>query len=64
MKSQGLLYFTDTEITITAMFIFVTLFIGLVVWVNRRSADPIYKQLSLAPLLSETPRSEESKNER
>ena len=59
MKSQGLLYFTDIEITIAAMFIFVTLFIGLVIWVNRKSADPIYKKLSQAPLLNETSRTEE-----
>ena len=49
MKSQGLAYFSDIEITIAAMFIFIAVFTGVVLWVHRKSAAKIYTQLSEQP---------------
>lgn len=50
MKQEGLAFFTDIHLTIIGLIIFVTFFIGVLIWVNRKSAGPLYAKLAEMPL--------------
>lgn len=58
MKSEAFSYFTDIHYTITALFIFLTVFIGVTLWAYRKSAKPLYEKMG------ELPFSEDLKNGR
>ena len=51
---EGLKYFTDLEIPLLALCIFVIFFCCLLFWVYRKSAKPLYKHLAQQPLEDET----------
>lgn len=53
MLKEGLKFFTDTHITLIGLVLFMTLFVGIVLWVNRKSTKQLYSQISEMPLQGE-----------
>jgi cbb3-type cytochrome oxidase subunit 3 len=53
MKQEGLAYFTDTQMVVLGLLIFFLWFLGMLLWVNRKSARQQHDQLSLTPLRDE-----------
>ncbi len=49
MKSLGLSYFTDTNLTLLALLLFFSVFIGLTFWVFRKDQKPYFKKMSELP---------------
>jgi len=50
MKQEGLKFFTNTEYTLIAFIIFFVFFIGMTIWVFRKSAKKQYSQIANIPL--------------
>lgn len=50
MKQVGLTYFSDTFITSLGLLIFLVFFIGMLIWVHRRSSTELYQYLEQLPL--------------
>jgi cbb3-type cytochrome oxidase subunit 3 len=50
MKQDGLQYFTDTYLTAIGLMIFFLFFVGVLVWINRKSAKKFYGKMEQLPL--------------
>lgn len=50
MKKEVLKHFEHIDLTIIAFFIFFTVFIAMIVWINRRGSKDLYKYSSSLPL--------------
>jgi cbb3-type cytochrome oxidase subunit 3 len=50
MKQIGLAYFTDTNLTLIGLGIFVIFFVALQIWVFRKSQKPHYEKMAQLPL--------------
>ncbi|MCB0419380.1 MAG: cbb3-type cytochrome c oxidase subunit 3 [Bdellovibrionales bacterium] len=53
MKSEALSQFTDIHYTITALFIFLVLFVGLTLWAYRKSGKALYEKMGEMPILED-----------
>ena len=53
MKKEGLAYFQDTHLTVIAMFLFLAVFLGMVIWVYRKKGKKHYDELANLPLNKE-----------
>lgn len=50
MKQQGLLYFTDINLTAIGLLIFFIFFVSLLFWVYRKSSQEVYSEVAEIPL--------------
>jgi cytochrome c oxidase cbb3-type subunit 4 len=50
VKQEGLIYFTDTHLTVLGLLLFFLFFIVMLFRVCRKSAKSYYEELSLLPL--------------
>ncbi|MGE0762571.1 MAG: cbb3-type cytochrome oxidase subunit 3 [Bdellovibrionales bacterium] len=50
MKAEGLKYFSDSPIMVIGLLIFVTCFLGYVLWVNRKGSTDFYQRIASLPL--------------
>ncbi|MNT14842.1 Cbb3-type cytochrome oxidase component FixQ [compost metagenome] len=50
MKQEGLQYFTDTHLTAIGLLIFFLFFVGVLLWINRKSAKSFYSKMEQVPL--------------
>lgn len=50
MMRQGLSYFTDTQLTLAGMIIFLVIFTGVLFWVFRKSGQAHYSKMEMLPL--------------
>ncbi|MGZ3769977.1 MAG: cbb3-type cytochrome oxidase subunit 3 [Bdellovibrio sp.] len=50
MKQEALSYFTDTYLTALGLLIFFGFFVGVLIWVYRKSSTELYTQLEQLPL--------------
>ena len=50
MLQEGLSYFSDTHLTIVALFSFIVTFAGIVAWTYRKSARKYYDDMARLPL--------------
>lgn len=53
MKQEVFQHYTDQNLTIFGLFIFVAFFVGLLFWVYRRTQAPHYKYMSQLPIEGE-----------
>lgn len=53
MKSLGLKYFTDIDLTNLGLLVFLFVFVSVVCWVYRRGSEKIYQHVSTIPLKDE-----------
>lgn len=50
MKQEGLKFFTDTHLTAMGLLIFFLFFVGVLIWVYRKSSTEIYSHMEQIPL--------------
>ncbi|MFS4457714.1 CcoQ/FixQ family Cbb3-type cytochrome c oxidase assembly chaperone [Bdellovibrio sp. HCB2-146] len=50
MKQEGLKFFTDTYLTSFGLLIFFLFFIGVMVWIYRKSSVNLYQRMEQLPL--------------
>jgi cbb3-type cytochrome oxidase subunit 3 len=50
VKQEALSFFTHTELTGVAMFLFMAVFIGSVIWTYRKRGKQFYEKMSRLPL--------------
>ncbi len=50
MKTEGLKFFTDTQLTSVGLIIFFTLFISMLIWVFRVTGKQTYQYVEQLPL--------------
>ncbi|MNK12032.1 Cbb3-type cytochrome oxidase component FixQ [compost metagenome] len=50
MKQEALKFFSDTHLTALGLLIFFGFFVGVLLWVYRKSSTNIYAQLEQLPL--------------
>ncbi len=50
MMKQALAFFPYKDLPMVGLFIFVTLFVGIVFWVNRKGSDQVYSRIENLPL--------------
>ncbi len=53
MRQEALRYFTDTQMILFAMLLFIACFAGIVLWVFRKNANQIYAHMERLPLEEE-----------
>ncbi len=53
MKQQALAYFTDSYLIVIALFLFLSVFLGYLIWVWRKGSKKHYDYLSQLPLHEE-----------
>lgn len=53
MMKQALAFFPFKYLPMVGLAIFVVLFIGIIVWVNRKGSDEMYAHMESLPLDSE-----------
>lgn len=50
MKQEAFQFYTDENMTLLGLFIFVAFFVGLLFWVYRKTQGPHYRYMSQLPL--------------
>jgi cbb3-type cytochrome oxidase subunit 3 len=55
MKQQALSYFTDSYLIVIALFLFLFVFLGYILWVGRKGSKKHYDYLSQLPFREEDP---------
>lgn len=54
MKSEVLAYYNMPDLSVLGLIIFLTVFVGMLVWVFHPWRRPIYEHLSVLPLKEDT----------
>jgi cbb3-type cytochrome oxidase subunit 3 len=52
MRSEALKFFTDTDMVLLALFLFLTCFVGVIFWIYRKSSKELYQYMGHLPLES------------
>ena len=50
MKQEGLKFFTDIHLTSFGLLIFFLFFVGVLVWVYRKTSSNLYQRMEQLPL--------------
>ena len=50
MKQEGLSFFTDTYLTVIGLLLFFLFFVGVILWVRRKSGATYYQNMEQMPL--------------
>ncbi len=50
MKKEVLLNFEYLDLTIFAFFLFLMVFVGTILWINRKGSKDVYKSIENLPL--------------
>lgn len=53
MKKEVLKNFEHIDLTIVGFFIFLSVFVGMLLWINRRGSESVYKEVGQLPLEKE-----------
>lgn len=55
MHKEALMFFTDTQLTLFALILFVACFAGVLLWINRQDTKELYEYMEHLPLEEEIP---------